>query len=524
MAKAKQLVYLILCSGIFLSRSDALADSPDMGFLYDRFKLTLADGCRTEIAGPAYYSETNETQAQWAMPPVWSWTSDPVTDVAEFDFAYPFLTYDRFGSEYRFQIFQLFAFAGGQNQRESHQRRFTLFPLYFQQRSPEPELNYTAVLPFYGTLKNRLFRDEIHFVLFPAYSQTRKRDLVTDNYLYPFFHLRHGDQLSGWQAWPLLGHEQKAPTLTTNRADETVVVGGHDRWFALWPFYLNNHTGLGTTNPAHEVAFIPAYSQLRSLNRDSTTVLWPFFSYVDDREKKYHEWELPWPVVIFAHGEGKTANRVWPFFSQVHNNTLESDFYLWPVYKYNRLHSDPLDRERTRILLFLYSDVIQKNTATGQHLRRVDQWPLWTYHREYNGDRRLQILAPIEPYLPNNKGVERNWSPLWSLWRSEARGDGSASSQSLLWNLYRRETAADAGKCSLLFGLFHYQSSAQGWRCRLAGLPVLWGSKTSAAKSRGEPQFQPLPGAPGGGSPRPEHPAYDAAPPAEMTGTNGPPK
>ena len=47
--------------------------------------------------------------------------------------------------------------------------------------------------PLYGHLQNRLFRDEIFFVLFPVYGESRKRDVVTDNYLYPFFHLRHGE-------------------------------------------------------------------------------------------------------------------------------------------------------------------------------------------------------------------------------------------------------------------------------------------------------------------------------------------
>ena len=41
-----------------------------------------------------------------------------------------------------------------------------------------------------------------------------------------------------------------------------------------------------------------------------------------------------------------------------------------------------------------------------------------------------------------------------------------ARSQSLLWNLYRHETAPDTKKISLLFGLFQYQSSltGKGWR------------------------------------------------------------
>ena len=75
-------------------------------------------------------------------------------------------------------------------------KRFTLFPIYFQQRSPDPKENYTALASFYGHLRNRLFRDEIFFVMFPIYSETRKRDVVTENYLYPFFDLRHGDGLT----------------------------------------------------------------------------------------------------------------------------------------------------------------------------------------------------------------------------------------------------------------------------------------------------------------------------------------
>jgi len=482
-----------------------------MGCLYDDFSLTLASGHRSELLGPLFYHAEQESQRQWAMPPLWSRTTDAEADFSEFDLLYPVLTVDRFGSEHRFQIFQLFAFGGGSNQEEEELSRFTLFPLYFQQRSPDAAQNYTALVPVYGTLKNRLFRDEIDFVLFPLYSKTRKRDVVTDNYLFPVFHLRRGDQLSGWQVWPLVGHEHKGPTLKINPDNDSMTIAGHDKWFALWPVFFNTRTGIGTTNPAVELSILPAYSQLRSVNRDSTTVLWPFFSYVDDREKKYHEWELPWPLVIFARGEGKTANRIWPLFSRVHDTAKESAFYLWPLYKYNRVHSDPLDRERTRILLFLYSDVIQRNTATGKYLHQVDFWPLFTYHKEYNGDSRLQILAPIEPILPNHKSVERNWSPLWSLWRSEVKGDQTAASQSLLWNLYRHETRQPCEKYSLLFGLFHYQSDAESWRCRLAGIPVLWGGNGPAQSKGGMPQFQPVENNPVPGEKRLEHPDYGQA-------------
>jgi len=84
-------------------------------------------------------------------------------------------------------------------------------------------------------------------------------------------------------------------------------------------------------------------------------------------------------------------------------------------------------------------------------------WPFFSWHRDFNGNERLQVLAPVEPVLPGNRGIERNWSPLWSLWRAEDSAKTGATSRSLLWNLYRRETAPAHKKVSLLFGLFRYQ-------------------------------------------------------------------
>ncbi|HEY9510201.1 MAG TPA: hypothetical protein VIV82_10100, partial [Verrucomicrobiae bacterium] len=216
----------------------------------------------------------------------------------------------------------------------------------------------------------------------------------------------------------------------------------------------------------------------RSPMRDSTTVVWPFFTHITDREKKYTEWELPWPLIVFARGEGKTTSRVWPFFSQAQSTNLESAFYLWPVYKYNRVHGQLVDRDRTRILFFLYSDIQQRNLETGKAQRRIDFWPLFTHRRDYNGSTRLQVLSILEPLVPNSKSIERDYSPLWALWRSEKNPANDARSQSLLWNLYRRDATPDSRKCSLLFGLFQYQSSSDGKRLRLFYIPVV---KTKSA-------------------------------------------
>ncbi len=474
---------LMFCFGLSLGGGQPClgATGVSAGPFYAEFSLTLAAGDRTEALGPFFYRERTEEKIQWGIPPFYSRSQDLGTDSEEFDVLYPFLTYDRFGDEYRFQILQLFSFSGGQTQTDQSKHRFTLFPFYFQQRSVNSNDNYTAFLPFYGTIKDRLLRDEIHFVMLPLYVQTRKRDVVTDNYLLPFFHLRHGAGLRGWQFWPLIGNEHKDITTRTNRFDDLETVPGHDKFFALWPLYFQTRLGLGSENPEHTRALLPLYSLLRSPKRDTSTYLWPFFVYTDDREKKYHEFAAPWPFLLFARGEGKTANRVWPLFGHARNAAnLQSDFYLWPLYKYNRAHDTSLNRERTRILFFLYSDLTEQNTNTGDTFRRTDLWPFFTARRGLDGNRRLQILAPIEPLIANNKSLERNWSPLWSLWRSEANAHTGATSQSLLWNLYRRDTANDSRKHSIFFGLIQYQSTPDGRRWRWFYLPTTQSPQTTA--------------------------------------------
>jgi hypothetical protein len=475
--KHLMLIYLGICCSV--PRRAFSEDAFSAGPLYDRFSLTLSPGNRTEILGPCFYSQQKESQHLWAIPPLTlSHLEDSATDYEEFDFAYPVVTYVRFGEEYRWQFFQLFNLAGGRDLDKNSTHRFSLFPIYFQQRSTDPGQNYTAVFPIYGELKHRFFRDEIDFTLFPLYSKTRKKDVVTYNMPYPFFHLRHGDGLQGWQLLPLAGHEHKEVTSRTNGFGETQVVGGHDDSFIMWPFFTRATNGIGTDNVVAQQGLLPFYSLYRSKLRDSTSFGWPLgVTHTVDREKKYEEWDAPWPLVEFAHGEGKTEKRVWPFYSRAKNQFLEAGWYLWPVYKYNRVTSAPLDRERTRILFFLYSRVNERNSDTGRAFQRTDFMPLFTHRRDFNGNERLQILSILEPIFPTNETIERDYGPLYSLWRSEKNPRTGEASQSLLWNLYRREVTPHSKKISLLLGLFQYQTGIEGARWRVCYIPIGHGRK-----------------------------------------------
>jgi hypothetical protein len=453
----------------------ALADQDGefiAGPAFSSVKMTLDDGRYEDVGGPFFYSQLIDTQRQWAFVPLFCNTRTPEVDWEEWEFVYPLLDYRRFGPEYRLELCELLSFYGGRDQAADHIERFTVFPFYFQQLSSDSRLDYMAVVPFYGHLVNRLFHDDIRFIMFPLYAETRNKDMITDNYLYPIFNRVRGGSAKGWQVWPLVGETRRSVTLQTNNMGYVMTNGGYDRLFVLWPFYSKDRSGLGTTNPAASLTLIPFFSQTRSPSRDSTSYGWPFgYNVVNDRENQYVEHDIIWPLFVRAHGS-KTLTRYFPFYSEARNADLESRFYLWPLYLYKRMTVAPLDRRRGRILFFLYSDTVEKNTVSGEFKRRVDFWPFYTFRRELNGDRRLQVLAPLEPFLPNNRSVPREYSPLWTLWQSERNAQTGAASQSLLWNLYRHEKTPNSKKISLLFGLFQYQSKPEGGSWRVCYLNV----------------------------------------------------
>ncbi|MCB1126932.1 MAG: hypothetical protein KDM81_10575, partial [Verrucomicrobiae bacterium] len=320
-----------------LGQNDPADRTAVAGPAYSRFRLTLDPGERTQLLGPLWSQQSvwPETitdglgPSDWPPPatlgdpaavsriartftlsPLFSYYTEPSVEAAFVDVLYPVVTYDRYGSESRFQIFQVISFSGGADQEAARSRTYTLFPFLFARRSENPEENYTALWPLYGTMQKRLFRDATKFLLWPLYVQTRKADVVTDNYVAPFVHVRRGNGLQGWQFWPFAGHEVKLPTVRTNTLGELEPVAAHEKRFVMWPFYATGSSGLGTTNEMTQGLFLPFYSYQRSPARDTRTYFWPFgVTLTDDREIGYRQTSVLWPVYIRARGEGKYQNR-----------------------------------------------------------------------------------------------------------------------------------------------------------------------------------------------------------------------
>ena len=154
------------------------------------------------------------------------------------------------------------------------------------------------------------------------------------------------------------------------------------------------------------------------------------------------------------------------------NPIWKAIFISGRIYKFNRLEIGSFERRRTRILFFLYSDTTETNSETRARFRRADFWPFYTYRRDTDGNQRWQAFAFLEPFFPNNRSMTREYSQLWSLWRCEKNHKTGAASQSLLWNLYRRDVTPQSKNFSLFFGLFQYQSGPEGRRWRICHVTV----------------------------------------------------
>ncbi|MCC6234596.1 MAG: hypothetical protein IT580_18280 [Verrucomicrobiales bacterium] len=437
----------------------------ELGPLLHSFPLTLEEGRGEEALGPLFYHRESTEFSTWGVPPLFSsWKTQDGERSAVFVLP-PVFSWRRYGKDERWQLLQWFNGSNQERIQDPELKRFNVFPFWFYQDATDPAQDYWALFPLYGHLKNRMFRDSAEFIAFPAWLKTTKGTMTTYNVAFPFIHWREGPGLRGWQFWPLAGHEHRDPTTRTNVAEELEVVPGHDKTFALWPFYFRNRLGLGTDNPLRADGVIPLYYSERSPKRDHTAVVWPLVSWTDDRDLKYRQFNALWPFVGFARGEGKTLDRVLPFFSVGHTPTFEGQTYLWPLYRRRHLMTEGIDRDRRQYGMFLYVDAVERHKATGQTARRIDSWPFFTWSRDLEGNERCQALALVEP-IRRGAMWERNWSPLWSVWRQERNARTGASSQSLLWNLYRRDAVPGRTKGSILFGLVQYERSPEGRRWR----------------------------------------------------------
>ncbi len=484
-----RLFFLILLFGL-LPLSEAVASDEQGGFLtfwplVDYRSSPQVDYRSFHTLGPFVKYEKKAVETEFALRPLFYRAADQ-QGASLSEFLYPLASLKKAPDQTSFQLLKLIDFDFGTTEQGSN-NEFTAFPLVFYGQT-EDHGDYFAFFPFGGKILGRLWRDEIRFTLFPLYSQTRKGTTTTTNLLWPFLSRIQGEDETGMAFWPLFGHSRKT--------------GVYRKQFCLWPVFFRQDLNLDAETPTRLRAVFPFYISEESAEISSRTLLWPFFSHHVNHAKGYDEWNFPMPLLRVTRGEYSHGNRFLPLYADEYVGSNRKRWFLWPIYKIEETHTEILDRRRDRVLLFLYSDLEEKlKEDAAPYKKRVALWPLFSYQKVKDVSD-FHLLALMEPFFPENRALERNWSPLWRLYQHKWDDSGNSVS-TLLWNLYWKEVRGDdlamevfplftysneTGKgsdLSFLKGLFRYRRAGSETRINLLYLPwsISWGSEQSPAAS-----------------------------------------
>jgi hypothetical protein len=432
------------------------------------------------ILGPLFKYQKNRDETLLAVRPLFYRDNNVARETVKTDYLYPVFSSESGPDVERVQalrgLFQINTYRKSEVGGEDESSMF--FPFFVKGNSPKYG-PYLWVFPFYGSAYEKFWRDEYHFVMFPLYGRTVNKGTTTRNYLYPFFATTEGEQESGFKIWPLYGQSQKE--------------GVYEKQFLAWPIFFYEKLGLNTDNPVTTITALPLFTITDSPQITSRRFLWPFFGYTENRSTGVTEIDWLWPFWVTARGGGMEVNRFLPFYADEQSPGKSKQWFLWPVYRHDRIETESFEQDRRRIVFFLFNDFQERWPKADKSRRRTMLWPLFVYRRDERGVSSFSFPAPVEPVF-DKEGIEKSWAPLWRLYQQRWNDSGD-SAVSLLWNLYWHEVRGDdlayeffplvsyqsGGTTNvdlkLLKGLLRYRSGTEGTTLNFFWLPfgISWG-------------------------------------------------
>jgi len=396
------------------------------------------------VLGPLFSRDRTKDSVITAFRPLFHTESSIKGDNTSTTYLYPIASSTSNPDVTRFQIIQLFQkdiFRKSDPDEANREKQFMIFPFIIKGESKKYG-PYFSLFPIYGTIYERFWRDEYHFILFPIYGSTVKNGTTNYNFLYPIFSVTSGKNESGFQFWPLFGFASKE--------------GVYSRQFVLWPIFAHEKRGLDTDNPTKTLTIFPFYSATDSPKIHSRIWLWPFFGYTKDDIKKEEEKDYFWPLVRTVRGEKRTVNSYLPFYSEETTDETTKNWYMWPVYRHDTITSKWFCQERQRVLYFVFNNRTETWPVDGATRKRTALWPFFLYRKDTKGEKFFSFPAPVESVLDKD-GIEGSWAPFWRLYVQKWNDNGD-SSVSFLWHLYWQDIKKDSTAWEL-FPLVRYRNS-----------------------------------------------------------------
>ncbi|MFA4910909.1 MAG: hypothetical protein WC649_07705 [Desulfobacteria bacterium] len=410
------LFLLILVSGCATSLTNNRRLNVEPLFNYD--KDIDKESTELDAAGPFFTFQSKPKEKEYGFRPFFYVREKEDDHFKEVEFLYPLGKYRKTDKERVSQFIPFFSSHKDLTEDSKKPSDFGFFPVFWGK--DEEEKSYWGVFPIYGRLNHRFGKDQIRFVLWPVYSDSKEDDSWTYNVLWPIFSYTTGGDKRVFKAWPLYGHEEKT--------------GEYSKYFALWPIFFFQKTDLDTDNPQRFTAVFPLFVDSSSPQKDSKSFLWPFFSYTNDKANNYKQWDMPWPIFHYGKGKEIESFRLFPLYGYKTKPDSKTRFFLWPLYTYDKeILEDHEDTTYRFLLINKYQRMVWKGDFRDAKSVRI--WPIFYYNRKHDGSIKFSFpeLIPLE-----DEGFERNWAPLFRLYQYKGDATGNMESK-FLWGLYRHK-------------------------------------------------------------------------------------
>lgn len=261
------------------------------------------------MGGPFFIYRRDQVGSQVGFRPFFYWQKEE-DKYKQLEYLYPLGKYKSTPQEVQSYLMPFYLTRQDLTRGEKKERNFFL-AFWGETDKGEP---YGGFFPLGGSLKNRFGKDEMNFVLWPIYSDSREGENKTYTFLWPIFTHTSGGGREGFKIWPFLGYENKAKD--------------YEKSFFLWPFFHFEKRYLYTDDPTEISMFFPFYVAQTSSRRATRTILWPFFNYTYDEDEHYRQIDFPWPFLQWAKGEDKSIFRIFPLYGHKHWEERESGYIL----------------------------------------------------------------------------------------------------------------------------------------------------------------------------------------------------
>lgn len=387
--------------------------------------------CKENILGPIFEQKYTEDVYYNAVRPLALHKKDFKCNEEYNYFLYPLFSHHKFDGGWSWNVLNAWMAS-----KTCEEERLTLFPFFFFKKTDNPCTSYSGFFPVVGTVHNVLGKDAISWLAFPLYLRTQRQSTVRHALPWPFIRLQTGPDSGGSAIWPIIGFFWKE--------------GCYKQSYLLWPLIYERYDNLNAPVPDVRRGFLPFFAYENSAKRFAVSVLWPFFSHIEMRNRNYVEDQFLWPLIVQGRGENEYVNRFAPFYSHSIRRGHDKKWFMWPLLKLQNREESGLCISQQQFLYFLFWRQSQQSIENPccPKAEKVHVWPLFSYWDNGAGRKQLQFISPLEVFFPTNDAVRNLYSPLFSIVRFEQREPGHARG-SLLFDLIAIETTPSSMRFSI---------------------------------------------------------------------------